>query len=549
MNPTTVIPLADDQALLYNRAETVQRLVGRFACDVLVVGGGIQGATMAHLLALNGFSTVLLERRDYASVTSSRSSKLAHGGVRYLEFLDFSQVLEGVRDREDLFKVAPHYVQPHEFAFPIFDNEPFKKLQVRAGLWIYALLSRSQRTKMRWRGGGKEEWLPPHTRGYFAFTDGIMNDTRVVLERVLAARQEGALCLNYAQVNHLLRNGDGSFEVRWSDQSLASAPTHSFAAGVIINCTGPWVASHGAWGRTGSRRIARFSRGSHILYDVPWKGPPLVLPIRERGARQRGAYYFVTPCAQGTLVGTTEREVSAPSEDPIPSVDEIEEIHRRVRADLPDAGLEPARAYFAYAGERTLPSNGGAEMTYALSRRHHWIAANGIFSLVGGKYTSAVSSAWKGLKILLAQTEQEGSFSSVRGRILPGSANLAEHVRAFEERCLAQGVERERVNRAVERLGSRVRYLLADSNLLEPLGDSALRGEVVVACAIDQAVTLRDVMERRLQLHLTPGGGVRDARLIAAAMPHLTEEERLIQLDEYRTWHKSRENLAKRDVP
>ncbi len=502
------MPLVDNpaaHATLLSREDSFRHLADKPWCDVLVVGGGIHGATFAQLAALHGMRTVLLERGDFAQGTSSRSSRLAHGGIRYLEHFDFRQVFEGIRERENLLRVAPHLVRSQEFQALTLENDSLLRMQMRLGLSLYALMALGR------AGLPKQRAVPPGMSTAFGpgflYRDGILSDTRLVLERVLAARQEGAHCLNYTESLLFLHNPTG-VDVRFVDR--VSGTQGSIQAGIVVNTAGPWISTAGGMKTRELEPLLRFSRGSHVLYSKPWQGPALVLPIRDGRTRVKGRYYFVTPHPGGTLVGTTEREVDALELDPLPSPDEIEEIQSRVEVDLPGMGLSRESAFYCFAGYRALPaaSPAGESEVDALSRRHRWIFRKGVLSLVGGKYTTAAWACEEGFRLLLKVSGADVHRASLRSRLLPGAADLSNRVTAFSHACRDAGVPEQVKVQTIARLGSRVSSLLNYTEGLKVLGDCVLKGELQLALDVEQALSLEDVMRRRVELELKPGHGI-----------------------------------------
>lgn len=508
-------PTADSPfgSLAVDRASTIRAIDTSGHVDVLVVGGGIHGAVFARLAALNGLKTVLLERADYASGTSSRSSKMAHGGLRYLEMLDIAQVFEGIKAREDLFLTAPHLVTPQEFLLPVYESSP-ARWKLALGLWIYDQMSRVPGRRHSWTPAEKLPSSPfgGKIKGAFHYYDGLMRDTRLVIENVIAARQEGALCLNYANVDSTSSLNFGKVEVGWTD--TLTNTHHEITTGIVVNCCGPWVANMGRITPSELASSIRFSQGTHLLFNKKWEGPALFLPLAERNR-----YYWVWPHFAGTLVGTTEREVSSVPDDPQPSEAEIEEILARLRRDVPASGLDRSNLHYAFAGVRTLPlRKSSANSVAQLSRRHMWTYATGTLHLVGGKFTTAGWTALEGLRTVFKLSHLPQQAVSLKGRLLPGAALYRDSVEQFNREAVAANVPEVLRENAVRRLGSLVRFLLGNKTFLEPIGNCILRGEVALALEVEQAESLEDLMRRRLELEYFPDQGAPAVTEIAAML-------------------------------
>ena len=217
---------------------------------------------MARYAAAYGFKTALFEKSDYAAGTSSRSSKMAHGGLRYLELLDFEQVFEGIKAREEMFDHVGHLVKPAEFLIPVPRNNFWFRIKLGIGLFLYDLMVKNPKRKHRWIPRRKLSFPGFHSgrsdlMGCFVYTDGIMSDTRLVVENILAARRYGASCLNYADVRSAQRNSDGIIDVTAVDTKTEKEIR--LRTRLVVNCTGPW-ASALAQQLHGDPRPLKFSR-------------------------------------------------------------------------------------------------------------------------------------------------------------------------------------------------------------------------------------------------------------------------------------------------
>jgi glycerol-3-phosphate dehydrogenase len=487
--------------LTLSRAELLGDLERNPQTQFLIIGGGIHGAACARLAARNGYSCVLAERGDYAGETSSRSSKMLHGGLRYLELLDFAQVAEGIRAREDLFRTAPHLCLPEPFLIPLPHGDRWFRWKLALGLTLYdqmgapperrhRFLSREDVAKTGYRFGASA------LDGAFLYTDGLTDDARLTLESVLQARQYGARCLNYLEVMNIRRVG-GRIAVLCRDR--LDGVEIEISAERVINCAGPWAACLLPGGSEPPTGEVRFSAGAHLLFDRPWSGPSLFLPMPGKSR-----YYFVWPHPGGTLVGTTEREVSTAAFDPLPTAGEIEEVLARLASDLPHAELDRTSLYYAFSGIRTLPVRGQGKGTARLSRRHRWIASEGVWTLLGGKLTTANLTAWEGFRLAIRGMETTRPLKSLEGAPYPGAGD-PEALCSTRDALVREGLDESRAALLVRRLGVRARFLLADPCRLEPLTPQLMRGEVELALREEQAVTLEDILRRRTGIEYLPG--------------------------------------------
>ena len=216
------------------------------ALDAVVIGGGMAGAGVVRDLALRGASVALFEKGDFASGTTSKSSKLIHGGLRYLELFDWRLVRESLREKKTLERLAPHLVRPLPFLVPIYPGSKRGLITVRIGMWLYDLLTPGK-VADRYRVMRPVEALslepairPEDLRGVGYYTDDLLLfPERLCLENVLSAIRHGARAHNYCEVEEIVRSGDGLESVRVRD--LLTGHVSTIRARVVINCAGPWV--------------------------------------------------------------------------------------------------------------------------------------------------------------------------------------------------------------------------------------------------------------------------------------------------------------------
>lgn len=481
------------------RPEILHNIKKQGSFDVLVVGGGIHGAAFARLAALNGLSTVLLERSDYAHATSSRTSKMAHGGLRYLELYDFPQVFDGIRAREDLLLTAPHLVRPQEFLIPMYGNSFFERNRLRAGLWLYDFCLRRPERRSRYLPaldsmGAVFEGAARIPRSGFIYNDGIMRDARLVQENILAARQEGAHCLNHVRVDSVYHVPGARVSVGCAD--LLGGEKFELHAGVVVNCAGPWVGTVGRLNNANFGGRLCFSQGVHLLFSKPWSGPALILP---RGAR--GSYYFVWPHFSGTMVGTSERELDSIPEDPQPTSAEIDELLGLLQRDIPAAGLTRECMHTSFAGVRTLLRTGPEKSSVEISRKPSWHFSGGVLSLIGGKFTTAYRTAFVGLEKVLQLAGEKRQLVGLEGRLLPGAYRLQESQPWFLSRCKELRIPEELAGATFARFGGLVEKIFVRDDLFRVVDERALLGEILFARQVEQAESVDDVLRRRLELH------------------------------------------------
>ncbi len=485
---------------------------------LVIIGGGVHGAALARLAGLNGTDCLLLERGDYASGTSSRSSKMAHGGLRYLENFDFEQVFEGIKSREELFEDANHIVRPGRFLIPINANDHWMKLKLGVGLRLYDLMAKSAVRKHRWVSRAKLNYEGFSSNredllGCYLYTDGLMNDSRLVIESIVHARQMGSMCLNYAEVKQVQKEVGGKTQIVFEDR--LTGRDYEVRAEVVMNCAGPWVPFIGNSAGGNLTERLRYSAGTHLLFNRAWTAPSLFLPMPGKNR-----YYFVWPHPGGTMVGTTEREVTELPEEQMPTKSEIDEVLERLKRDLPKSGLDRSSLYYAFSGVRTLPLRDRKRSTAQLSRKHVWQEADGMLTLLGGKFTSANWTAFEGFKIACEKLAVGGKLESLSGVPYPG-AGSEENLNRIENELLKSGLKDQFARRLIRRLGMRCDYLLEDASRLSKLTHQLTVGEVELGVNFEQAETIEDILRRRTEIEYLPGCGLEEVHRLSEYLARL----------------------------
>jgi glycerol-3-phosphate dehydrogenase len=366
------------------------RELGTGTFDVLVIGGGINGAGIARDAAMRGLRTALVEKDDFASGTSSRSSRLIHGGIRYLENAQLGLVRESVRERETLLRIAPNIVKPQEFTWPVYAGSRIPLWKLRTALAMYDLLSRSADTENHHtcspaEVAEREPSLRRDTlRGGCVYTDARANDSRLTLANVKSAMAAGALALNHAEALRPLSRDRNEWLALVCDP--ISGDDVEVRARVVVNATGPWRLDLERRGRDRSAPRRRGTKGSHITVRRERIGNreavTLLSPVD-------GRVMFVLPFRNHTLIGTTDTWTAESPDEVRPSVEDIAYLLESANAFFPDAKLERSDIVASWAGIRPLVA---VENDRAPSRvsREHAIVRNGpgVITLTGGKLTT-----------------------------------------------------------------------------------------------------------------------------------------------------------------
>ncbi|WP_042420155.1 glycerol-3-phosphate dehydrogenase/oxidase [Streptacidiphilus anmyonensis] len=491
------------------RAAALARLAER-ELDVLVVGGGVVGAGTALDAATRGLVTGLVEARDWAAGTSSRSSKLIHGGLRYLEMLDFALVKEALQERGLLLgRLAPHLVKPVPFLYPL-QGRGWERPYVGSGVALYDAMSVSS---------GHGRGLPLHRHlsrrqalqlapalrkdalvGAVQYWDAQMDDARFVTTLVRTASSYGAHVANRARVIGFLREGERVVGARVHD--LESGGQFVVRARQIVNATGVWTDETQAMvGERGQFHV-RASKGIHLVVprDRIHSSTGLIL-------RTEKSVLFVIPWGRHWIVGTTDTEWTLDKDHPAASSADIEYLLEHVNSVLA-MPLTREDVEGVYAGLRPLLA-GESEATSKLSREHvvqH--AAPGLVVVAGGKYTTYRVMAKDAVDEVAHGLDQRVAPCITDTIPLSGAEGYRALWNARSELARESGLHVARVEHLLNRYGALTEELLeliaAEPGLAEPLNgaDDYLRAEVVYAARAEGARHLDDVLARRTRISI-----------------------------------------------
>ncbi|AFZ44232.1 Glycerol-3-phosphate dehydrogenase [Halothece sp. PCC 7418] len=372
--------------------------------DLIIIGGGVNGAATARDAALRGIKTILLEKGDYAGGTSSWSTRLVHGGLRYLEYFEFSLVRESLREREVLLRTAPHLVSPLMLTVPVYGDRSRPYWKISAGMLLYDLFS-FDKTLPSHRMLPKEKFHQlfrdldqEGLKGGAQYYDGqAVYAERLCLENIIAAEEAGATCLNYAEVTGLVRDRDQITQLECEDQLTGESFTvQGSKQAVIINTSGPWVDQVCQRGETnqksapiGEKPKIGGTKGSHIVVP-PFSGAPDTALYVE--AKSDGRPFFIVPWLGLYLIGTTDLPFKGSLDQVKADNDEIDYLLRETNLIIPSAQLTRDDVTFTYSGVRPLPYAEG-QKPGSVTRKHiiHDHGSEGVknlISLIGGKLTT-----------------------------------------------------------------------------------------------------------------------------------------------------------------
>jgi glycerol-3-phosphate dehydrogenase len=518
------------------RSATLSRLAAeRF--DVLVIGGGITGAGAALDAASRGLRVALVEARDLASGTSSRSSKLIHGGLRYLEQLDFKLVYEALRERDLLVsKLAPHLVKPVSFLYPLY-KKVVERPYVGAGLALYDAMEGTRRPvphhrHLTARGALKlaPALAPERLAGAMRYYDAQVDDARHTLTVARTAAAHSAVVATRVSAVSLVRGPDG---VRVAGARVRDEETGreiTVTADAVVVCAGVWTdLVHELAGVRAGYRV-RMSKGVHIV--VPREAVRAETGIILR--TEKSVLFFI-PWGERWIVGTTDTDFSGDRAEPIATQADVDYILAAANRVLVRP-LTRADVIAVFAGLRPLVEavgevNGskGAKPTTKVSREHVVdVPVPGLASIAGGKFTTYRLMARDVVDAAVAGFGRSVPSSVTDQLPLLGADGLAG-VRAGAGRLAEDyGVSRAAVEHLIDRYGTLAGEVLdlirADPGLAQPLADGHpyLRAEVVYAVTHEDALHVEDVLMRRMRLSIeSADSGTGVAAEVSAIMGRL----------------------------
>jgi glycerol-3-phosphate dehydrogenase len=526
--------LSEDARLDLAARDRALRALGSERFDLLVVGGGITGAGVALDAVTRGLRVALVERDDFASGTSSRSTKLIHGGLRYLEQRDFRLVREALAERRLLLTtLAPHLVQPVPFLLPLRDAA--QRAYFGAGVALYDLLSGGQRAVPRHRHLGRRaaRAAAPALRhdaasGAIRYFDAQIDDARYALTVLRTAAAHGAIAASRVEVCGFI-GGDRVDGVRLRDR---------ISGDEIDACARVTVLAAGVWSRELERLAGvrdpvsiRVSKGVHLLV------PRELIELEDALIlRTESSVLLVVPWNGHWLIGTTDTPVGAATSQPTAKREDIDYLLGHVNTVL-RRPLAHEDVSGVFAGLRPLVDAGTAETT-RISREHVVRRARpGLVTVAGGKYTTYRVMASDTVDVASAEISDSVARSRTRMTPLIGSSGLAELRRALADSTVPDGVS----ERLVHRYGSLATDVASlDRTGVLPNGCGYLRAEVAYAATHEGALTVEDVLARRTRIALeADDGGAAAAPHVAAILArHLgwSAERQAVEVATYRRW-------------
>jgi glycerol-3-phosphate dehydrogenase len=498
-----------------DRAPALDRLAGT-EFDVLVIGGGITGAGAALDAASRGLRVALVEARDLASGTSSRSSKLIHGGLRYLEQFDFKLVWEALRERDLLVsKLAPHLVKPVSFLYPLH-RKVLERPYVGAGLVLYDAMEGTKRPvphhkhltvrgALRLAPGLK----PSGLAGALLYYDAQTDDARYTVTVARTAAAHGALIVNRVSAQKLLRSDEGGAEGQVVGARVRDEETGQeleVRAKRVVLCVGVWTDLVHELGGIRAGYKVRMSKGVHIV--VPYEAIRADTGIISRTEK---SVLFIIPWGQRWIVGTTDTDWTGDRAEPTPTGEDIDYILEHANRVL-DRPLTRSDVIGVYAGLRPLVAADDSKPTTKLSREHVVdTPVPGLTSIAGGKFTTYRLMARDVVDAAVADFGHWVPASVTDQLPLLGADGLAAAAAEAERLAEDYGVPADAVEHLLERYGTLTEEVLEltrdDPALARPLADGHpyLAAEVAYAVTHEGALHVEDVLVRRVRLFIETG--------------------------------------------
>ncbi len=509
--------------------------------DLIIIGAGINGAGIARDAAMRGLKALLLDKGDIGSGTTSWSSRLVHGGLRYLEYYEFYLVRESLSEREKLLHIAPHLVKPLPLVIPIYDRSKRGPTMIRLGMIAYDILS-FDKSMDNHKMLSRDEALrlvpglkPDGLRAAAVYYDGqVEYAERLAVENAISAHEHGAVVLNYAKVERLIVEDGSVVGVEFTD--VLTGEDHSARASVTVNVAGPWVDQVLAGTDGYKERMIGGTKGSHLIVD-PFPGAPEGEALYYE-AISDGRPMVVIPWNGRYLLGATDLRYEGDLDFVVADADEMDYILQETNALIPRANLTHEDILFTYSGVRPLPYvPEGPEAS--ITRSHiicdHVPEVGGLVSIVGGKLTTYRDLSRQTVNKVYEKLGKKAPRCRTAEASLPGGATNDFEGYATQFR-LKSGLAEELAERFLKLYGTRAPEAVAeageDPSLLTPLAEpftmetGIIGAEVLYAFRREMAQTLGDVLLRRSMVGYGPRVGLDVDRMAAeVAVRHLGWDE------------------------
>jgi len=516
--------------------------LGKDTFDLIVIGGGIVGTGIARDAALRGLHTLLVEKEDFAYGTTSRSSRLIHGGLRYLPKLNFKLVWQDLQEREILMKIAPHLVRKLSFIIPLMRSEPLNQLTLPFGLFLYDIMAKGKSLPSRQRLSRSETLAKEPSMstiegliGSYVYSDcqtELME--RLCLENAIDASGHGALVLNHALATSFHQNGRES-TIQVTD--TISGVEHQAHSRIILNAGGPWADLVCNRLNANGNGSLRKTKGIHLLTRKLSENA-LVLT-----ARSDGRLFFIIPWQEYSWIGTTDTDFDGDLDRVFAEAADVQYLTSELQEYFP--GFKKSDIFHATAGLRALVTNKGKSASET-SRSHKLVdheareGIKGVVSVLGGKITAYRHIAEEAVNLVCRKLQMQTSCSTA-DTPLPGAPPV--HEATISETARKLGLPIETVTHLASMYGSRfssvLEYTRTDSRLTQPIvpGGPDILAQVKHAVDDEEAMTVSDFLLRRSDIGLGPSQGLDAVETVADEMASLlgwSSAETQSQIKSYR---------------
>lgn len=355
--------------------------------DLLIIGGGINGAGIARDASSRGLKVALVEKNDFASGTSSKTTKLIHGGIRYLEQFNFKLVFESCQERYLLLRLVPHLVKPLKFIIPIYKDSPRGMFKINIGTMLYDFLAGKRCIRRRQILTAQEilEKEPSLSsnglKGGVLYYDAQMDDVKLCLANILSAQKNGAITFNYLEATGFIEEEGKLNKVEVKDSSTSER--FIIIAKAVVNSTGPWVDKVCKLDNPGAKEMLRPTKGVHLVYPKILNEHAVLLS--HRGDKR---VFFVIPWQGASLIGTTDTDYAGSLDNIEITEEDIDYLIGETKKTFSNLDIKKEKIISTFAGLRPLIYQGNKK-SWTTSREHLiWQSQSGLISVAGGKYTT-----------------------------------------------------------------------------------------------------------------------------------------------------------------
>jgi glycerol-3-phosphate dehydrogenase len=513
--------------------------------DVLIVGGGINGAGILRDCAMRGISAGLVEKNDFASGTSSRSSKMIHGGLRYIEHLDFPMVLESCSERTILMNIEPELIKTTEFLFPVYLKDRYSLFTINLGLWIYDLLALFRNTRLHRKISKQtvqaiEPGLNPEgLAGGLLYYDCRVNDSRLVFNNIISAQALGGLALNYTDVTGV-DQARGKEKIVFIRDRL-NQEEYEISCRILVYAVGPWTNHFLRRMENQHKDLLRLTKGIHLIFSENTFKVNRAIIFNSNADRR---VIFIIPWEEYTLVGTSDTDYSGNLDSVFPDRREVEGLLELVNQKFPKACLKPEQAISAFAGLRPLVLSSKSASTVSRRDRLFTSPFQNII-LGGGKLTTYRKMAQRTvdeiIKALPRQKKLGFRLCQTHKATLLEKPFITEHDRAALK---ASGLEHDIVDYLIRRYSKNYRLIVEIARSAPELSKRIcpelpfIYAEIIYGAEREMLVHITDFFRLRTEIFLKSKDNGLSMLEVAMDMLGgkigLSEEEKEKQKQEYK---------------